>query len=84
MPTRLEGNYSSYKDTVSAQVRRNGDFLMLSGEDIGEQIVLVPERVENEHATFYTLRSTAKLVVEFTLMQDGVEMIFERYRYKKN
>lgn len=81
--TKLEGNYSSYKDTVSAQVRRNGDFLMLSGEDIGEQIVLVPERVENEHATFYTLRSTAKLVVEFTLMQDSVEMIFERYRYRK-
>jgi CubicO group peptidase (beta-lactamase class C family) len=82
---RLEGNYSSYKDTVSAQVKRNGDFLILSGEDIGENIVLIPEKIneDNKYATFYTLRNTAKLVVEFSLEQHRVEMIFERYRYKK-
>jgi hypothetical protein len=84
---RLEGNYSSYKGTVSAQVKRNGDFLILSGEDIGENHVLVPEREDENSATFYTLRNTAKLEVEFSFDKDkknNVEMIFERYRYRKN
>jgi CubicO group peptidase (beta-lactamase class C family) len=84
--SRLEGDYYSYKDTVSAQLKKNGDFLILSGEDIGENIVLVPESIADNgerHITFYTLRSTAKLIVEFNLGQHDVEMIFERYRYKK-
>jgi CubicO group peptidase (beta-lactamase class C family) len=80
---RLEGSYSSYKETVTAQIKRNADFLILSGEDIGENIVLVPEKVEEENATFYTMKNTAKLEVEFNLGRDGIEMIFERYRYKK-
>lgn len=81
---KLEGNYVSYKGTVTAHVKRNGDFLMLSGEDIGENIVLVPEKTDDKEATFYTLKSTAKLVVVFTLQKNGIEMIFERYRYRKS
>lgn len=83
---KLVGNYSSYKGTVSAQVKRNGDFLILSGEDIGENIVLVPEKENENRATFYTLRNTARLEVEFSFDRDrkAVEMIFERYRYRKS
>jgi len=30
-----------------AEVKRNGSFLMLSGEDIGENIVLIPESADS-------------------------------------
>lgn len=81
---KLAGNYSAYKGTVVAEVKRNGDFLILSGEDIGEQIILVPEESSSEGAIFYTQKSTAKLIVEFTFDESGsVEMIYERYRYRK-
>jgi CubicO group peptidase (beta-lactamase class C family) len=80
---KLEGNYASYRGTVTAKVKRNGDFLILSGEDIGENIVLAPEKVDDKQATFYTMRSTAKLLVEFSVRGQSIEMIFERYRYLK-
>jgi Pab87 octamerisation domain len=80
---QLEGKYSAYKGTVVAEVKRNGSFLMLSGEDIGENIVLIPENADRAVATFYTLVGTAKGMVEFRLDEQSVEMIYERYKYRK-
>jgi len=80
---RLEGTYSSYKGTVLAEVKRNGSFLMLSGEDIGENIVLVPETQDSDGATFFTLSGTARMTVEFRFIRNSVEMIYERYKYRK-
>jgi CubicO group peptidase (beta-lactamase class C family) len=80
---QLEGKYSAYKGTVLAEVKRNGSFLMLSGEDIGENIVLIPESADSAVASFYTLVGTAKGAVEFRLSSQGVEMIYERYKYRK-
>jgi len=81
---RLEGTYRVYKDTISAQIKRNGDFLILSGEDIGNNIVLVPESDDREGATFFTLSATARMQVDFRFNKYGTEMIFERYRYRKS
>jgi CubicO group peptidase (beta-lactamase class C family) len=80
---RVEGKYAAYKNVVLAEAKRNGSFLTLSGDDIGENIVLVPDRVDNEVATFFTLAGTAKMAVEFRFSGDGVEMIYERYKYRK-
>lgn len=80
---RVEGEYAAYKSTVLAEVRRNGSFLMLSGEDIGENIVLVPESEDTNAALFFTLSGTAKLPVEFRFNQHGTEMVYERYKYRK-
>jgi len=80
---QLEGMYTAYKGTVLAEVKRNGSFLMLSGEDIGENIVLIPESADSNAATFYTLVGTARGVVEFRFDDQGVEMIYERYKYRK-
>ncbi len=80
---RIEGNYAAYRGTVVAQVKRNGSFLILSGEDIGENIVLVPESEDTEGAVFFTLSGTAKMRVEFRFNQYGVEMIYERYKYRR-
>lgn len=80
---RLEGEYSAYKGTVLAEVKRNGSFLMLSGEDIGENIVLVPESEDADRASFYSLAGTARMMVEFRFNRHGVEMIYERYKYRR-
>jgi hypothetical protein len=56
---------------------------MLSGEDIGENIVLIPETEEADRATFYSLAGTARMVIEFRFNRDGIEMIYERYKYRK-
>lgn len=80
---RVEGKYAAYKNVVLAEVKRNGSFLMLSGDDIGESIVLVPDRMDSEVATFFTLAGTAKIEVQFRFNSDGVEMIYERYKYRK-
>ena len=80
---QLEGRYSAYKGTVLAEVNRNGSFLVLSGEDIGENIILIPESADSNVANFYTLVGTAKGAVEFRLNNQSVEMIYERYKYRK-
>ncbi|MGC8645042.1 MAG: serine hydrolase [Thermoplasmata archaeon] len=82
---RLEGTYRTYKGLLSARVTRSGDFLILSGEDVGSYI-LVPEEgseLQEDVATFFTLSETARMVVQFRFSANGTEMIFERYRYRK-
>ncbi|MEM0128462.1 MAG: serine hydrolase [Thermoplasmatales archaeon] len=83
--TRLEGTYKTYKGLLSARVSKNGDFLMLSGEDIGDHILVPTGSIESDrnHFTFFTLSGGARMEVEFRLSGPDIEMIFERYRYKK-
>jgi CubicO group peptidase (beta-lactamase class C family) len=80
---KLEGQYRSYRGTLFAEVKKNGSFLMLSGEDIGKDMVLVPQGEEEGLARFYTLDLGAKLEVTFRFNKYGVELMFERYRYRK-
>jgi len=80
---KLEGQYRAYKDTIFAEVRINGSFLMLSGEDIGKDIVLIPEGEEDGVARFYTLDAGAKMGVTFRFNKYGVELMYERYRYRR-
>ena len=80
---KLEGQYKAYRDTIFAEVRVNGSFLMLSGEDIGKNIVLVPEREEDGVALFYTLDAGARMEVTFRFNRYGVELLYERYRYRR-
>ena len=80
---KLEGQYRAYKDTIFAEVKVNGSFLMLSGEDIGKDIVLVPAGEEDGVARFYTLDAGAKMEVTFRFNKYGVELMYERYRYRR-
>jgi CubicO group peptidase (beta-lactamase class C family) len=80
---KLEGQYRAYRDTIFAEVKVNGSFLMLSGEDIGKDIVLVPEGEEDGLARFYTLDAGAKMEVTFRFNNHGVELMYERYRYRR-
>jgi hypothetical protein len=80
---RIEGKYAAYKNIVLAEVKPNGSFLTLSGDDIGENIILVPDSIDPEIATFFTLSGTAKMTVEFKFNADDVEMTYERYKYRR-
>jgi CubicO group peptidase (beta-lactamase class C family) len=80
---KLEGQYRTYKGTLFAEVKRNGSFLMLTGEDIGKDIVLVPQGEENGLARFYTLDAAARMEVTFRFNEHGVELLYERYRYRR-
>jgi CubicO group peptidase (beta-lactamase class C family) len=80
---KLEGQYKAYKDTLFAEVKVNESFLMLSGEDIGKDIILVPEGEEDGVARFYTLDGGAKMEVTFRFNKHGVELLYERYRYRR-
>ncbi|MDG6951597.1 MAG: serine hydrolase [Nitrososphaerota archaeon] len=84
MLRKLEGQYRTYKDTLVAEVKRVGSFLMLSGEDIGNNIVLVPEGEEGGEARFFTIEGAARMEVAFSFGPHGVEMFFERYRYRRS
>ena len=81
---KLEGQYRTYKGTLYAEARKVGSFLMLSGEDIGKDIVLVPEGEEGNTARFYTFDEGARMEVNFRFNEHGVELLFERYRYRRS
>ncbi|MDG6899572.1 MAG: serine hydrolase [Nitrososphaerota archaeon] len=80
---KVEGQYGAYKGTLVAEVKKVGSFLILSGEDIGDDIVLVPDGEEGEEARFFTLEGAARVEVIFRFDQHGVELFFERYRYRR-
>ena len=79
----LEGKYATYRNILWADVKRNGSFLTLSGDDIGENLVLVPGCLERDSATFFTLSGTARMTVEFRLNREKIEMVYERYLFRK-
>jgi CubicO group peptidase (beta-lactamase class C family) len=81
---KVEGQYSAYKGTIFAEVKKNGSFLVLSGEDIGNDIILVPDGEDEGVAKFYTLSLGARMEVAFRFNKYGVELLYERYRYRRS
>ncbi|MDA4121988.1 MAG: serine hydrolase [Thaumarchaeota archaeon] len=80
---KVEGEYRSYRDTVLAEVRRRGGFLELSGDDIGQHIILAPQSEDEDGAAFFTISRGAKMEVNFRFNRYGVELLYERYRYRR-
>jgi len=83
---RLTGTYETYKGTFGANIRRAGDFLVLEIRDRHtEQIVpLTPETFTGEVATFRTLAGGQYLPVEFRLTTEGIDLLYERYRFRRS
>ena len=83
--TELVGTYETYKGTMKAQVKRMGDFLTIEIRDRYNDLMLplVPEAIEGEIRTFYTLRAGIRLPVEFRVREMEIDLIFERYRLQR-
>ena len=67
------------------QVKRARDFLTSEMKDKYTEgtIPLLPDRLEEDHATFYALVGGIRLPVEFNLQNNKVELIYERCRFEK-
>jgi CubicO group peptidase (beta-lactamase class C family) len=83
--SKLQGEYKTYMGTMKASVKKKGDFLFIEIKDKHtEQIMpLVPERLEEDRATFYTISGGRKYTADFEVKEDRIEMIYERYKLVK-
>lgn len=81
----LTGLYETYKGTMKAQVVKKEGILSLEIKDKYTDMIipLIPEDIEGEVKTFYTVQAGVKLPVEFIVKGKQVDLIYERYRLKK-
>ncbi len=81
----LEGRYETYRGTTAMVVKRRGSFLWVENADPDSPgaAVLVPARLEDSGGLFWTISGTNRLPVEFVRDGDRVEMIQERYKYRR-
>jgi len=81
----LEGQYETYRGTVKVTVKRRGSFLTAETHDpfVPQTTVLVPERLGESGGCFWTLSGVARLPVEFKRDGETVEMIQERYKFRR-
>ena len=82
---KLEGKYSTYKETMTVEVLCKGEFLTINIRDrlTAMEIILVPEKLEEDYALFYTLMNGYRMPVEFYIKDKEVVMFYERYRLVK-
>ncbi len=82
---KLEGEYETYMGTMKAGVKKKGDFLQMEIKDkYTEEIVpLIPEKLEEEQAIFYTISGGRRYTADFKIREDGIELIYERYKLVK-
>jgi CubicO group peptidase (beta-lactamase class C family) len=78
----LQGEYETYKGTIKISVRRKGDFLLaeFKGKHAKETFPLVPVKLQEDYASFYTLQDGARITTEFHVRGGSIEWIFERYK----
>jgi len=81
----LEGVYESYGGAVRVRVSRRGDFLILESttKHTREATILVPEEVRHDYARYFTLVNGVKTPAEFHITNNGVELIYERFKLVK-
>ncbi|MCA9838846.1 MAG: serine hydrolase [Trueperaceae bacterium] len=81
----LTGTYESYKGTMTATVSKNADFLTFEIHDQAapQKVILVPELLEKDEQNFFTLAGGRRLPVSFYRRNGTVELIFERYKFKR-
>ncbi len=82
---KLEGGYETYMGTMKANVKKKGDFLYIEIKDkhTEEIVPLIPEKLEEDRAIFYTLSGGRKYTADFKIEGDRIEMVYERYKLVK-
>lgn len=82
---RLAGLYTSFRNTIRAEVTPLGDLLRFTiryhHED--RSSILVPLHLSEDLARFQTFSSGRQMEVEFRLDDDGIDLVFERYKFRK-
>ncbi len=83
--SKLEGTYETYKSTYRVEIKRAGDFLLITYRDkyIEYSVPLVPVELKDDYVKFYTLSNGARMDVEFFVEGDRIVLIYERYKMIK-
>lgn len=84
--TPLTGRYETFKGSMQADIERRGDFLQLTVVDGAQpqQVLLVPEQLDETEPRFFTLAGGKRLPVVFRRSQAGVELVYERYKLRRS
>ncbi|MDZ7703937.1 MAG: serine hydrolase [Trueperaceae bacterium] len=85
--TGVTGYYQTYQQTMSATLKRRGDFLELTIHDDAQPqtVILVPEDISNEREQhFFTLSAGQRLPVTICQRDDRTELIYERYKFRRS
>lgn len=82
---RLVGSYTSFRSTIRAEVTPLGDLLRFTiryhHED--RSAILIPIHLSEDCARFQTFSNARNMVVEFRLDDNGINLLFERYKFRK-
>ena len=83
--TKLQGQYEAYMGTIRVNIKKRGDFLYFQMKDkyTEQTLPLIPTKLEENHALFFTLSEGGRYPVEFSLEKDAIECVYERYRLTK-
>ena len=83
--TRLEGNYASFRETMKVEVKRKGDGLELKLRFKHEDrlIYIFPMSLSKSHSRFRAFSGGRQLDVDFIHREAKLELIYERYTFRK-
>ena len=81
----LTGTYETYRGTANVTVRRKGDYLFIESQNkyASDSSALVPFDLASERPRFYSYGSGHRQAVEFQHRDGTVEMINDRYKYRR-
>ena len=81
----LQGPYESFRDTMRAEVTRNGDLLELRIllHPVNRVVPLIPLDLDEQAPRFFTFVGGRRISVEFSRSAEGVELVYERYKFRK-
>ena len=80
------GTYHTYMNTIGAQVSQIGGSLMLElryEEHRGVILPLTPDTLTEKRRLFFTMSLTSRVTVEFTIEKGRVELVYERFLFRK-
>jgi CubicO group peptidase (beta-lactamase class C family) len=85
MLKELEGTYETYRGTIQWKMKKAGDFLVAEDHDkySTSSIPLFPDVLEKERRLFFTIVNGVRMPLEFTVKDGQVEMIYERYMFRR-
>lgn len=81
----LTGTYRTYQGTMEAVIQAEGDILRMTEPHAyhGRATTLLPERLDENGGLFVIRAAGVKTPVEFSVRGEQVEMLFERYLFRK-
>jgi len=86
--TRLEkltGTYQAYQGNYSLEISRRGDLLKLKNlsSSLGDEEILIPDRLAEDRIELFALQGGKRLPVEFYFRKGETVLLYGRYKLKK-